>query len=167
MLENVRPEIQQYFVESNTNGMPVAGEFRSLIYQRAKGACDTRPFGTIFDVFALGCIQSRSCHNDLCPTGVATQNPSRYQNLDVEGKSKRVFNYQRETVGNLVELLGAAGLENLSQLGPEHINRRVSGTVVKTYKQLYPHITPNCLLQADGIPKDWEEHWTLASAEQW
>lgn len=118
-------------------------------------------------MFALGCIQSRSCHNDLCPTGVATQNPSRYQNLDVEGKSKRVFNYQRETIGNLVELLGAAGLDNLSQLGPEHINRRVSGTVVKTYKQLYPHITPNCLLQADGIPQPWEEPWALASAEQW
>lgn len=118
-------------------------------------------------MFALGCIQSRSCHNDNCPTGVATQNPSRYKNLDVEGKSKRVFNYQRETVDNLVELLGAAGLENLSQLGAEHINRRVSGTVVKTYKQLYPDITPNCLLQADGIPRDWAERWALASAEQW
>ncbi|MCF6193628.1 MAG: hypothetical protein L3J46_04760, partial [Kangiellaceae bacterium] len=50
MFESVRPEIQQYFVESETNGTPVSREFRSLIYQRAKGARDTRPFGTIFDV---------------------------------------------------------------------------------------------------------------------
>ncbi|MFT5710877.1 MAG: glutamate synthase domain-containing protein 2 [Halioglobus sp.] len=118
-------------------------------------------------MFALGCIQSRSCHSDNCPTGIATQNPSRYQNLDVEGKGKRVYNYQRETVGHLVELLGAAGLENLDQLGPEHINRRVSGTVVKTYKQLYPDITPNCLLEPDRVPELWREPWEQASAKQW
>ncbi len=50
MLESVRPEIQQYFVESETSGVPIPREFRSLVYQRAKGARDTRPFGTIFDV---------------------------------------------------------------------------------------------------------------------
>lgn len=50
MLESVRPEIQQYFVESDTSGTPLPREFRSLVYQRAKGKRDTRPFGTIFDV---------------------------------------------------------------------------------------------------------------------
>ena len=54
MLEAIRPEIQQYFVESETSGTPVPREFRSLIYQRAKGARDTRPFGTIFDVNRAG-----------------------------------------------------------------------------------------------------------------
>jgi len=49
-LESVRPEIQQYFVETELDGKPAAREFRSLIYQRAKGEKDTRPFGTIFDV---------------------------------------------------------------------------------------------------------------------
>ena len=53
-LESVRPEIQQYFVESETNGKPISREFRSIIYQRAKGARDTRPFGTIFDVNRAG-----------------------------------------------------------------------------------------------------------------
>ena len=50
LLELIRPEIQQYFVESNTNGQPVSREFRALVYQRAKGQRDTRPFGTQFDV---------------------------------------------------------------------------------------------------------------------
>lgn len=50
MLESIRPEIQQYFVESDTSGAPIPREFRSLVYQRAKGDRDTRPFGTIFDV---------------------------------------------------------------------------------------------------------------------
>ncbi len=52
--EHVRPEIQQYFVESDLNGTPVNREFRSLIYQRAKGQRDTRPFGTQFDVYRIG-----------------------------------------------------------------------------------------------------------------
>ena len=28
-------------------------------------------------MFALGCIQSLACHTDRCPTGVATQDPTR------------------------------------------------------------------------------------------
>ena len=55
LFESIRLEIQQYFVESDTNGIPVSREFRSRIYQRAKGVRDTRPFGTIFDVYRSGC----------------------------------------------------------------------------------------------------------------
>ena len=55
LFESVRKEIQQYFVESDTDGRPVSREFRSLVYQRAKGVRDTRPFGTIFDVYRDGC----------------------------------------------------------------------------------------------------------------
>ena len=54
ILESIRPEIQQYFVESDTNGTPISREFRSLVYQRAKGDRDTRPFGTVFDVNRSG-----------------------------------------------------------------------------------------------------------------
>ena len=54
LLESFRPEIQQYFVESDTNGKPISREFRSLVYQRAKGVRDTRPFGTVFDVYRDG-----------------------------------------------------------------------------------------------------------------
>ena len=54
LLEFIRPEIQQYFIESDTNGVPISREFRTLVYQRAKGSRDTRPFGTIFDVYRSG-----------------------------------------------------------------------------------------------------------------
>lgn len=54
LLESIRPEIQQYFVESDINGTPVSREFRSLVYQRAKGQRDTRPFGTQSDVYRVG-----------------------------------------------------------------------------------------------------------------
>ena len=54
ILESIRPEIQQYFVESDIDGQPINLEFRSLVYQRAKGVRDTRPFGTQFDVYRDG-----------------------------------------------------------------------------------------------------------------
>jgi len=53
-LETVRPEVQQYFIESNIDAYPVEREFRSLIYQRAKGDLETRPFGTQRDVYRIG-----------------------------------------------------------------------------------------------------------------
>lgn len=54
LLEKFRPEIMQYFVETDTEGMPVNRMFRSLIYQRAKNTNDTTPFGTKFDVYSEG-----------------------------------------------------------------------------------------------------------------
>src|SRR5687767_7549490 len=54
LMEMVRPEINQYFVESNTDGKPFSREDRSVVYQRAKGELDTVPFGTQLDVYELG-----------------------------------------------------------------------------------------------------------------
>ncbi|MFQ5719071.1 MAG: FMN-binding glutamate synthase family protein [Acidobacteriota bacterium] len=54
LFEEFRPEIQQYFVESNIDGTPFSREFRSVIYQRSKGARDTMPFGTQRDVNRIG-----------------------------------------------------------------------------------------------------------------
>ena len=52
--ESIRPEIQQYFVESDTSGRPFSRELRSVIYQRSKGEVDTKPFGTIHDLYLDG-----------------------------------------------------------------------------------------------------------------
>ena len=46
ILEKIRPEIMQYFVETDTEGRPINRLSRSLIYQRAKKEIDTTPFGT-------------------------------------------------------------------------------------------------------------------------
>jgi len=54
LLEKARPEIMQYFVETNTEGRPVNRIFRNLIYQRAKKVIDTAPFGTQMDVYRAG-----------------------------------------------------------------------------------------------------------------
>lgn len=52
--EAIRPEIQQYFVESNLAGRPINRENRSIVYQRAKHALQTLPFGTQRDVYEEG-----------------------------------------------------------------------------------------------------------------
>ncbi len=54
LMEMIRPELNQYFVESNIDGRPFNRNKRSLIYQRAKGAIDTLPFGTQLDVYSEG-----------------------------------------------------------------------------------------------------------------
>ncbi|HET9977285.1 MAG TPA: FMN-binding glutamate synthase family protein [Burkholderiaceae bacterium] len=54
LLEFVRPEIRQYFIESDREAAPFSRQQRSLVYQRAKGAQDKRPFGTQLDVGATG-----------------------------------------------------------------------------------------------------------------
>jgi glutamate synthase domain-containing protein 2 len=54
VLESIRPEINQYFVESNTDGRPFNRNERSIIYQRAKNQIDSVPFGTQLDVNEIG-----------------------------------------------------------------------------------------------------------------
>lgn len=54
LMEMIRPEINQYFVESNWDGMPFNREKRSVVYQRAKGVVDSLPFGTQTNVYEEG-----------------------------------------------------------------------------------------------------------------
>lgn len=54
LLESFRPEIRQYIIESDHDEVPFSREERGLVYQRAKGAEDKRPFGTMEDVYGSG-----------------------------------------------------------------------------------------------------------------
>ncbi|MBA3594872.1 MAG: FMN-binding glutamate synthase family protein [Polaromonas sp.] len=54
LLEFIRPEIRQYFIESDSEAVPFSRAQRSLVYQRAKGELDNRPFGTQLDVSKHG-----------------------------------------------------------------------------------------------------------------
>ncbi|MDH5833545.1 FMN-binding glutamate synthase family protein [Luteimonas kalidii] len=116
-------------------------------------------------MFALGCIQSRTCHSDHCPTGVATQDPRRWRTLDVEDKAARVANFHGNTLRALRDLLGAAGLEHPSQLGPEHILRRVSPTEVRSLSALYRFLEPGELL--DRVPEHavFRTFWQMSRAD--
>ncbi len=101
-------------------------------------------------MFALGCIQSRQCHTDRCPTGVATQDPSRWKKLDVPDKAERVKMFHANTLRALKELIAASGLSHPKELGPEHIIRRVTSTEVRSLSALYHFVKPGELI--GGLP---------------
>ncbi|MGN6513762.1 MAG: FMN-binding glutamate synthase family protein [Lysobacteraceae bacterium] len=116
-------------------------------------------------MFALGCIQSQSCHTDRCPTGVATQDPKRWRSLDVPDKATRVFRFQQNTLHALRDLLCAAGLEGPEQLGPEHILRRVSPTEVKSLAALYRFLRPGELLERVPEHAVFRNYWEISRSD--
>jgi glutamate synthase domain-containing protein 2 len=115
-------------------------------------------------MFALGCIQSLSCHTDRCPTGVTTQDPSRARALVVPHKIDRVYNYHHATLHALAELLAAAGLEHPQQLRPIHFSKRSSSTEVCTFAQLYPALRPGELIDGTDDVR-FRDAWSMARAD--
>ena len=102
-------------------------------------------------MFALGCIQSQTCHTGKCPTGVATQDPLRQRGLVVTDKARRVHRYHDNTLLALKELLQAAGVSHPHGLGPEHIIRRTSAFQVRSMAINYPWLQPGELRH--GLPE--------------
>jgi glutamate synthase domain-containing protein 2 len=112
-------------------------------------------------MFALGCIQSLSCHTDRCPTGVATQDPTRARALVVPHKVDRVYNYHHATLHALAELLAAAGLEHPQDLRPIHFSQRTSTTEVASFAKLYPSLRPGELLDGTQDVR-FRDAWAMA-----
>lgn len=67
-------------------------------------------------MFSLGCIQALRCNTNSCPTGVATQDKHLSKGLVVSDKSERVYNFHKNTVHAVKELLGATGHQHTSEL---------------------------------------------------
>jgi glutamate synthase domain-containing protein 2 len=69
MLEFIRPEIRQYFIEGDNDEAPFSREQRTLVYSRAKAVSDSIPFGTTLDVMAPG---YQWINQSLIPTKIAS-----------------------------------------------------------------------------------------------
>jgi glutamate synthase domain-containing protein 2 len=118
-------------------------------------------------MFALGCIQSMSCHTDRCPTGVATQDPLRQRALVVPDKAQRVFQFHQNTLEALRELLQSAGLQHPSQLRPHHIMHRKSAETIVPLSELHCMLEQGALLKPDGAKQcggPWAQWWERAQA---
>jgi len=112
-------------------------------------------------MFAIGCIQSQSCHTNRCPVGVATQDPARQRALVVDDKAERVFNFHRNTLTALSEFTAAAGLGHPTELRPQHYYLREGHQNVLPASLSLTWVEPNALL--DSKPIDgYSEHWALA-----
>lgn len=119
-------------------------------------------------MFALGCIQSRSCHTDHCPTGVATQDPARQRALVVPDKAERVMNFHEQTLDALGELVSAAGFEQPAEITADHIMvRNQAGHAVPLALTLPTVQLGDLLVEgvADSLPEPFRTYWPTATAE--
>ena len=117
-------------------------------------------------MMALGCIQALVCNTNKCPSGVATQNKELNAGLVVSDKAQRIFNYHDDTVKTFVELLGAAGIDNPSQITRSHIYRRVFMNEVRTFEDIFPSCEPGSFLQ-NNIPEKYKADMAMANTEAW
>ena len=147
-------------VRIGASGKVVSGFDMAMCLGLGADWCNAaRPF-----MFALGCVQSRRCHTDRCPTGVATQDAWRQRGLVVEDKSRRVARFHAQTIDGLRALVAAAGLPSPSALGPEHLYRRTSASETRPLTQVYTWLRAGEL--QDGAQDPWyREQWTRARAE--
>lgn len=115
-------------------------------------------------LFAIGCIQALRCNTNECPTGVATQDPELVAGLHVGDKTTRVARYHKATLHSFMDVLGAAGLSDSSELRPWHIQRRVDTVTVKHYGDIYQYLEPGALLKGE-VQENYSRAWNAARAE--
>ena len=116
-------------------------------------------------MFAIGCIQAQQCHTGRCPTGVATQDPSRQRGLIVEDKSTRVANFHHNTLEALSELLQATGLKHPDDLTAHHITVRESDHQATYMSNHYRLLSPGILLTGHLPSPVFESGWPMANPD--
>ncbi len=115
-------------------------------------------------MFAVGCIQSQTCHTDTCPVGVATQDKDRQKALNVPDKAMRVKQFHEKTLMALAEVVGGAGLAHPSEFRRFHFHKRIGEAEVKSFMDLYPPLRQGELLEGT-MDERFRGAWARASAE--
>jgi glutamate synthase domain-containing protein 2 len=100
LLEFIRPEIRQYFIEGDNDKTPFSREQRTLVYSRSKAVSDEIPFGTTLDVMAPG---YQWINQSFAPTNLSTHD----FRIEIGGKdcthpySASIFNISAMSFGSL------------------------------------------------------------------
>jgi len=118
-------------------------------------------------MLALGCIQARRCNTNTCPVGIATQDPARYQGVNVQDKAHRVAEYHRATIRAFLELLAGSGLRNAAEIDEHQVLRRIDPFTIKHFDEIYPELGEGVLLDEASVPDWWRSYWNEASTDQW
>lgn len=116
-------------------------------------------------MFAVGCIQSQSCHTNKCPTGVATQDPERQKALVVPDKAERVYNFHRNTLKALADFTAASGLSHPSEFRPEHIFIHEGQREILPASAAMTWLKPGALLQEGHALFGYSLYWNIATPE--
>ncbi len=116
-------------------------------------------------MFAVGCIQSRACHTNKCPTGVATQDPYRQRALHIPDKAQRVYNFHKNTLKSLAAIVGAVGLHHPKDLQAYHIARRLENGQIKLLSKFYYFTEPSVLLNLSARSDVFNQMWVMANPD--
>lgn len=163
-----------YFVHNALTGIGVRDKVRiigsgktasafDLLSKLAMGADCVNGARTM--MMALGCIQSRHCNTNLCPTGIATQDPARSKAIDVESKSERVKHFQHNTLDSFFELLGSMGLDHPDKLTAHMLKRRTPYGLLRSVGSLNLPLHHEQLIQQQGLDANWVTWWSQARSE--
>lgn len=117
-------------------------------------------------MFALGCIQALECHENTCPTGVATQDPRLTKGLVPEQKSIRVARYQHETVKSAMDLMASAGIDHPDNVDRSVVSTRVNLSKTQTFEETYPEIKTGSLLDGSTVSNNLFNAWKKASIDK-
>lgn len=115
-------------------------------------------------MFALGCIQSMSCHTNRCPTGIATQDTMRQNALVVPDKAERVRQFHDRTVSALADMLAAAGVAHPNDLQPHHLVHRQTSTELHQFDRQHHFLGAGSLLSDECQVPFYRQNWALAQA---
>ena len=116
-------------------------------------------------MMSIGCIQSRHCNNNLCPTGIATQDLARSKAINVSEKSERVKNFHHNTLESFFELVGSMGLDDPAKLVPQMLKRRSPYGQLISGGNLIPPLKTESLLTNELVEGAWKEWWQQAQSE--
>ena len=83
----------------------------------------------------------------------------------IEDKKHNVADFHKNTLHSFLEIVGAMGLSNPSDLKPEYIMRRINDRLAKPLSEIFEYLKPGQLLGSD-IPKDFKKYWQAASLEK-
>lgn len=164
-----------YFVHNALMGVDLRNKIRiigsgktassfDLLTKIALGADTVNAARTM--MLSIGCVQSRHCNTNRCPTGVATQDPVRSKAIDVNLKSERVMHFHKNTLHNFYELVGAMGLDNPSHLMPQMIKKRTPTGLAISLGSLVTHLTSKALLQDTHDLGPWHHWWSHAKSDE-
>lgn len=116
-------------------------------------------------MMSIGCVQSKQCNANTCPTGITTQDIRLQRGLVVDEKKLRAAEYHKNTLQSFLEIVGAMGLSNPSQLKPEYIMQRVTHHTTQPLSEIYEYLQEGQLL-GTAIPESYKKYWERADAWQ-
>jgi glutamate synthase domain-containing protein 2 len=116
-------------------------------------------------MMSIGCIQSRHCNTNMCPTGIATQDPARSKAINVSEKSERVKNFHHNTLASFFELVGSMGLDDPDKLMPQMLKRRSPYGQLISGGNLIPPLATESLLSEGLLQGAWKEWWQQSHSE--